>query len=390
MLGSRLQILVLLCVLSVANATGLQKYHYEEQSSNILRVRKDPPSPPINSTITTLAPQFFTDQGSKRVKVTYGPFVVPSMDINNGMQNFEYASVNFGCKNCTVTYMEAGLEYPNGTYANANTSLWLHHIVLYNLNNLDTVCGTEETDKAGYYVGPNDTIAFLTELMNTAMVNQTAIVTITYEYLPSLPSNFHKVTPIWMDITGCGGSEAPAKNDTAFQYTSPVWTANATGRVTSAIGHLHDGGVHLDITKNNSTMCDCAAAYGQDPGYVDPSGMSMPGMPMMNMGMHISSLSECSTGQINLGDKLTVTAFYNTTEYMPMTNTDGSLAPIMGIALLYLAQNETYTITSTSKSSSPTGSGVSSSSSHAAAAMVTSGPVLVAGAMGAMVAFGFA
>jgi hypothetical protein len=232
--------------------------------------------------------------------------------------------------------------------------------------------------------------------MNTAMVNQTAIVTITYEYLPGLPSNFHKVTPIWMDITGCGGSEAPTKNDTAFQYTSPVWTANATGRVTSAIGHLHDGGVHLDITKNNSTMCDCAAAYGQDPGYVDPSGMNMPGMPMMNMGMHISSLSECSTGQINLGDNLTVTAFYNTTEYTPMTNTDGSLAPIMGIALLYLAQNETYTIISTSKSSSSTptgsgsGSGVSSSSSHAAAAMVTSGPVLVAGAMGAMVAFGFA
>jgi hypothetical protein len=232
--------------------------------------------------------------------------------------------------------------------------------------------------------------------MNTAMVNQTAIVTITYEYLPGLPSNFHKVTPIWMDITGCGGSEAPAKNDTAFQYTSPVWTANATGRVTSAIGHLHDGGVHLDITKNNSTMCDCAAAYGQSPGYVDPSSMSMPGMPMMNMGMHISSLSECSTGQINLGDNLTVTAFYNTTEYMPMTNNDGSLAPIMGIALLYLAQNETYTSTSTSKSSSSTptgsgsGSGVSSSSSHAAAAMMTSGPVLVAGAMGAMVAFGFA
>jgi hypothetical protein len=79
-----------------------------------------------------------------------------------------------------------------------------------------------------------------------------------------------------------------------------------------------------------------------------------------------------------------------------MTNTDGSLAPIMGIALLYLAQNETYTSTSTSKPSSsiPTGSGsgsgVSSSSSHAAAAMITSGPVLVAGAMGAMVAFGFA
>jgi hypothetical protein len=56
-----------------------------------------PPSPLINSTIATLTPQFFTDQGSKRVKVTYGPFVVPLMDINNGIKDFEYLSMKFGC-----------------------------------------------------------------------------------------------------------------------------------------------------------------------------------------------------------------------------------------------------------------------------------------------------
>jgi hypothetical protein len=237
--------------------------------------------------------------------------------------------------------------------------------------------------------------------MNTAMENQTAVVTMTYEYLPGLPSSFQKVTPIWLDITGCGDSEEPAKNDTIFQYTSPVWTANATGRIAAAIGHLHDGGVNLDITQNNSTMCDFEAAYGENPGYIDASAMNMPGMPMGNMGMHISSLSECSTGQVNLGDNLSVTAFYNTTEYTPMTDTDGSLAPIMGIALLYLAQNETSTSSSTSSSTSaspsPTGagsasgSGVSSSRSHAAAApMITIGPFLVAGAMGAIVGLGFA
>lgn len=119
-------------------------------------------------------------------------------------------------------------------------------------------------------------------------------------------------------------------------------------------------------------------------------------MPIINIGTHISSLLEYSTRQINAGDNLTVTAFYNTTEYMPITNTNSSLAPIIGITLLYLAQDKTYTSTSTSTSSSPTptgsgsGSGVSSSFSHAAAAMVTSGPVLIAGAMGAMVALGFA
>lgn len=250
------------------------------------------------------------------------------------------------------------------------------------------------TDKAGYYVGPNDTIIFLTELMNQASVPQTAIVTITYEYIPGLPSAFHKVTPIWLDIAGCGGdSEEPAKNNTAFQYTSPVWTANATGRVTAAIGHLHDGGVNLDVNQNNNTLCDCVAAYGQTPGYIDPAGMSMPGMTgsMANMGMHVSSLSECSTGQVKLGDNMTVTAYYNTSEYMPMTNTDGSLAPIMGIALLYLAQNETYTsTTSASVSTTGSGSGVSTSTSTAAAPTLTGGPFLVAGAVGAMVALGFA
>jgi hypothetical protein len=246
------------------------------------------------------------------------------------------------------------------------------------------------TDKAGYYVGPTDTIAFLTELMNTEMVNQTAIVTITYEYVPGFPSSFHKVTQILLEITGCGtDSEEQAMNNTAFHYTSPVWTANTTGRVVAAIGHIHDGGVNLDITKNNSTLCDSVAAYGQNSGYIDPSGMSMPGMPMGSMGTHISSLSQCSTGQVNLGDNLTVTAFYNTTEYKPMTDTDGSLANVMGIAVLYLAQNEMYTSPS-APTATGSGGGVSSSSSHGAAVpMITSGPFLVAGALG-MVALGFA
>jgi len=80
---------------------------------------------------------------------------------------------------------------------------------------------------------------------------------------------------------------------------------------------------------------------------------------------------------------------------MPMTDTDGSLANVMGIAVLYLAQNETYTSPSAptatgSGSGSGSGGGVSSSSSHGAAVpMITSGPFLVAGALG-MVALGFA
>ncbi len=36
------------------------------------------------------------------------------------------------CVNCTVTFFHAGLEYVDGSYANANTGMWLHHAVAVN------------------------------------------------------------------------------------------------------------------------------------------------------------------------------------------------------------------------------------------------------------------
>ncbi|CZR60756.1 uncharacterized protein PAC_10652 [Phialocephala subalpina] len=400
-------LLLALCFL-LATTTGSMNDRVEK---GLLKQRASSPS-----NITNLTAQFFPSQGSKRAQITYGPFNVPNMNITNGMQSFFQAPVEMPCKDCLVTYIQAGLTYPNGTYANANTSLWLHHVVLYNLNNVDAVCPTNlitgvpgerffasgnerspanicinGTNNAGYYIGRNDTIGFLTELMNTEMVNQTAVVTIEYEYIPGLPASFSKVTPVWLDIAPCDqGSEEPAKNG-SFQYTSTPWTApaNAAGRITCAIGHVHDGGTHIDIAKNNQSMCDAIAVYG-GPGYMDPMG-NMVNMPGMTMGSHISSLSECSTGQLNVGDSLTVTAYYNTTEYAPMTNTDGSLTPIMGIGLLYVAVNETSSSTSTSSGTS-TATGVASTTSKAAGSIMTvaGGSALFAGAVGGMVALGFA
>ncbi|TVY42220.1 hypothetical protein LSUB1_G003915 [Lachnellula subtilissima] len=361
---------------------------------------------------TSLTPEFFPSEGSKRTKISYGPFEVPNMNINNGMISHFTLNIDIGCKDCIVTWMQAGLEYPDGSYANANTSLWLHHTVLYNMNNLDTVCGANVqgerffasgnermevdlsnsgTNTAGYFVGANDTIGFLVELMNQAMENQTAVVTITYEYIPGHPTTFNEITPVWLDIGGCSTSEMPAKNETTFQYTSPVWSANVTGRITFEVGHIHDGGTYVQIAENNSTICDSQASYGQTPGYVDPSGsMSMgAGMvsPMSNMGKHISSMSKCTNGQLNLGDELSITAYYNTSEYEAMTNTDGSLSSIMGIALLYLAANETAASTT---GATPTTSRAVSSSSTGAAAIVTTGPALVVGVLSGMLALGFA
>lgn len=42
--------------------------------------------------------------------------------------------------------MQAGLEYPDGRYANADTGIWLHHVVQLDTAVDDTVCGKDVTN----------------------------------------------------------------------------------------------------------------------------------------------------------------------------------------------------------------------------------------------------
>jgi hypothetical protein len=59
------------------------------------------------------------------------------------MTDFSTMNATKPCSDCLITWMQAGLVYPNGTYANANTGMWLHHTVLVSLGKPDAVCGNE-------------------------------------------------------------------------------------------------------------------------------------------------------------------------------------------------------------------------------------------------------
>lgn len=263
------------------------------------------------------------------------------MMTDNGMDDFVIEAAETPCQDCFITFIQAGLEYPNGSYANANTSLWLHHTVLFNMNQTDTVCSNEtdpqwqrwfasgnertafdlsvngyalshpmfyslldpyydfftthltskhqlitntnSTIKAGYYISPTDQIAFLAELMNQAMFTQEAVVTITFSYILSSPStsSFIHATPVWLDIGGCDSSDLPAFANTTFNYTSSPWRSTIAGRVLAACGHVHDGGTNIKILSGNRTIggCDLVAKYGETPGFIDgPNSMEMGGM----------------------------------------------------------------------------------------------------------------
>jgi len=172
----------------------------------------------------------------------------------------------------------------------------------------------------------------IAELMNMNDEPRDAILTLTYEYIPSVPSGFDKVKSYWLDIGGCRSSEFPAESNAIFQYSSPPWKSHSAGRITFIASHLHDGGTHIEVKKNCKVICDAKAVYGLCDSGVDSISTNA------NM-MHISSISECTDlGSVQPGDEWSITAYYDTSKHSPMTNMDGSLEPVMGISLIFVAE----------------------------------------------------
>ena len=56
------------------------------------------------------------------------------------MKTFNVDNIAVPCKDCYVTWWTAGLEYPDGSHANANTSMWLHHLAVLNAKRRDVTC----------------------------------------------------------------------------------------------------------------------------------------------------------------------------------------------------------------------------------------------------------
>jgi hypothetical protein len=83
----------------------------------------------ITSNVTSLEPKFHQKYGSRRDKLSYGPFNVPTY---NGDNDWTVDNLTLPCYNCIIYSMQAGLEYLDGSQANTDNGLEMHHVVLYN------------------------------------------------------------------------------------------------------------------------------------------------------------------------------------------------------------------------------------------------------------------
>lgn len=170
-----------------------------------------------------------------------------------------------------------------------------------------------------------------TELMNEREEEQTAVLTITYEYIPYEALDFATTTPIWLDIGGCRSDVPVPSNQTSFEMVSPAWTSSIKGRLVTVVSHLHDGGTRLQLQRDGEEVCNSKAEYGMMSKTTHTYGVDMD---------HITSMSECyDIGRMSIGEEWTVKAHYDLKKHKPMLDEHGQPEAIMGIAVLYVVED---------------------------------------------------
>jgi len=79
---------------------------------------------------------------AKLVKKRYGPYKTRANSMYNGMPFFgQDSDLEKPCEDCYITAFQGGMEYEDGSNANVDTGIYLHHFVLGNMNKEDAVCG---------------------------------------------------------------------------------------------------------------------------------------------------------------------------------------------------------------------------------------------------------
>jgi hypothetical protein len=209
-------------------------------------------------------------------KALYGPFTIPaatSPSQPGQLHNVPTTEPTPPCNpNCRITDMVPELVFSDGTTANMQQGILLHHFVFFNSANQGLACtnpvsepfwgsGNERTplhlpSPYGYGITGSN-VSMLTHLVNLNTQAKTVYVQVIYRTRPN--SETEPTRPVWLDIDNfCNGGDSEYTIPTGYSDTHVDWTSTVDARVISAWGHLHD----IDIIDPNPCQTHCAARGG--------------------------------------------------------------------------------------------------------------------------------
>jgi hypothetical protein len=271
--------------------------------------------------------------------LSYGPIPLPPATGDApGYSGGFLPVVPMPCTDCYLTGTSIDLVYPDGTSANLDTGVMLHHVVVFNSGRPDATCapdtpvgfmgerffaaGNERTSGTlpagfGYHLG-HDPVRGVLEIMNHSPEAKTVYLKTTVSHVPDSEPGMKAVTPVWMDENNCGTSQYSAPAGQSNQVAR--WTSNLTGRIIAAGGHVHDGGLRT-VLANETTgehLCASHAGYGTKPAYAGS----------------VESMTTCiwdRLGTVRKGEVLAIDTHYNLAE---------ARSDVMGIMLAYVYETD--------------------------------------------------
>ena len=195
------------------------------------------------------------------VRSVYSSFTVPA----NGQLHNIPMSVTPPCTNCGITDMVPNLVFANGTTANLQDGLMLHHFVIFNPAQQGLGCpisepffgaGNERTHlhlPSPYaYVNSASSWNMITHLVNQTNSPQTVNIEVVYRWRPL--TEVESSRPAWLDIDSiCAGGDSEYTIPTGYSDTHADWTVPQDARIIGMSGHLHD----IDIIDPSPCSVHC-------------------------------------------------------------------------------------------------------------------------------------
>jgi hypothetical protein len=241
-------ILWLATLLSLDNLTTFARPTIEDLQARPVDDVKLPELVPAKIKITDKP----ADPAGKLVKLRYGPLIVPPNSMFMVLpEEAGGVKIHKPCEECYLGAFQGGLEYEDGSEANVDTGMYLHHFVLVNNNKPDWLCGLRTGSmfrpqyvynsgnerppvrlnskyKFGMKVDKSDNFGTAGEIMNMSNDTKTVYATIIYEVIPIDTPGYREATHLRLDVWMCGASDVPAKAG-AYKYTSPKYTSPYSG-----------------------------------------------------------------------------------------------------------------------------------------------------------------
>ncbi|KAF2758749.1 hypothetical protein EJ05DRAFT_528048 [Pseudovirgaria hyperparasitica] len=250
------------------------------------------------------------------------------------------------CTDCYIVAMQADLTYLDGTPANWDSGVWLHHFMQFNNKEVDAVCGNmagdlfftsgnerpewrlDEHGPWGYYVSKDAEWTNVVEIMNESGEDKEVQISVHYEWIPkNSPEGikYHKAQLLWTNIGApCGDGDVTLVPGIST-YDSDSWTSTVAGRLLVAKSHVHDGGLNSTLSLNDQHICISEQSYGANANFVSSDGLA-----------HVSGGSQCKDlGIIKVGDKLQYSVTYDSAKALKH---DGKYDDIMGVSFMYVGE----------------------------------------------------